>query len=59
MNMNMSPKYIIAFVIAVVSMFGWNAFLVTRDNKMFDAYYTKKAQVCQEMKSFHPDCHVE
>lgn len=57
----MSPKYIAAFVLAVFAMFGWNAFLVIRDNKMFDAYYkqTAKDAHCEQLKVWHPDCKVE
>lgn len=57
----MSPKYIAAFVLAVFAMFGWNAFLVIRDNKMFDAYYkqTAKDAYCEQLKVWHPDCKVE
>lgn len=56
--MNLPPRYIAAFTLLVFGMFGWNAFLIVRDNKMFDAYEQKQrqAQICAQMKTFHPDC---
>lgn len=56
--MNLSPKYISFFVLLIFAFFGYHAFLVQRDNKMFDAYYGKMRyhQHCEELKSFHPDC---
>ena len=45
---SLPPKYIAAFVIAFAAMIGWNAFLVVRDNKLFDAYYQQKAQIEQQ-----------
>jgi len=42
-------------------MLGWQAFLITRDNKMFKSYYqeTPKEQYCAQLKVWHPDCKVE
>jgi len=57
--MNLSPKYIAAFVIAFAAMIGWNAFLIQRDNKLFDAVYNQKEQVCAQLNTWHPDCKVE
>jgi hypothetical protein len=37
-------------------MFGWNAFLIVRDNKLFDAYDAKQKQYCEQLKVWHPDC---
>jgi len=42
--------------LAFAAILGWNVFLIQRDNRMFDAYKNRHQQVCQEMKSFHPDC---
>jgi len=36
--MNLSPKYIAAFTLGFFFIIGWNAFLITRDNKMFNEY---------------------
>jgi len=43
------------------AVLGWNAFLIVRDNKMFDAYYgkTQHQQYCEQLKTWHPDCKVE
>jgi hypothetical protein len=57
--MNLSARYIVAFTLLFFGMISWNAFLVVRDNKMFEGYKKHQAQICQEMKSFHPDCHIE
>jgi len=56
--MNLSARYVAAFTLLIFGMFGWNAFLIVRDNKMFDAYdhQQRRAQICAHMKSFHPDC---
>ena len=48
------------YVTLVVSVIvGWNLFLIQRDNKMFEGYKNRQAQICEQMKSFHPDCHIE
>lgn len=56
---NLPPKYIAAFVIAFAAMIGWNAFLIQRDNKMFDSYDNPKEKACAQIKVWHPDCHLE
>ena len=57
----MNHKYIITFVLMFAAVLGWNAFLIVRDNKMFDAYYgkTQHQQYCEQLKTWHPDCKVE
>jgi len=54
-------KYYLTFTILFGAMLGWQAFLITRDNKMFKSYYreTPKEQYCAELKVWHPDCKVE
>jgi hypothetical protein len=52
-------KYYLFFTLAFGAMLGWNAFLIQRDNKMFESYKNRQAQICEQMKSFHPDCHIE
>ena len=37
----MKSKYIAYAVIVAIFMIGYNAFLVQRDQKMYDAYYCK------------------
>lgn len=54
--MNLPARYVATFTLLVIAMFGWNAFLIVRDNKMFEGYKQRQAQVCAQMKSFHPDC---
>jgi len=58
----MSVKYIATFTLLFAAMMGWQAFLVVRDNKMFDAYYgnlTPKEQFCKQQAGWHPDCKIE
>jgi len=43
--MNLPPKYIFTFVVFLIAFFGYNAWLIQRDAKMFDAYYGKYEQV--------------
>jgi hypothetical protein len=52
-------KYYLFFTLAFGAILGWNVFLIQRDNKMFEGYKNRQAQICEQMKSFHPDCHVE
>lgn len=40
--MTFPPKYIAAFVFVMVAFFGYNAWLIQRDTKMFDAYYGQR-----------------
>jgi hypothetical protein len=37
--MNLSPKYVFVGVVFLIVFFGYNAFLIQRDQKLFDAYY--------------------
>jgi hypothetical protein len=57
--MNLSPKYILVFFLFIVSFFGYNAWLIQRDNKLFDAYKNRQQQYCEQLKEFHPDCKIE
>lgn len=60
--MNYQEKKIIGLLITgIVVIFGWNYFLIQRDNKLFDAYYkqTAKSAYCEQLKVWHPDCKVE
>jgi hypothetical protein len=45
--------------LAFIAILGWNAFLIKRDDEMFSKYKNRQQQVCEQMKSFHPDCHIE
>ena len=50
----------ITFVfLGIIGILGWNAWAIQRDDKMFDAYKNRHQQICEQMKSFHPDCHIE
>ena len=35
-------KYLIATVIGVVAIIGWNVFCIQRDDKMYKAYYKQQ-----------------
>ncbi len=39
----MNLKYISLFFLAIGVIFGWNAFLIQRDQKLFDAHYHQQA----------------
>jgi hypothetical protein len=39
----MNLKYISFSIIAIGVIVGWNAFLIQRDQKLFDAYYHQQA----------------
>jgi len=45
--------------IGFAAILGWNAFLIVRDNQMFEGYKNRHERICEQMKSFHPDCHIE
>lgn len=50
-------KYYFCIILAVTAIFGWNVFLIQRDNKMFDAYEQRQQQICEQLgKDWHPDC---
>jgi len=57
--MNLPPKYIITFALLFVAMGAWQVFLIQRDDKMFSAYKNRQQQICEQIKSFSPDCHIE
>ena len=64
-------KYLIATVLGVVAIVGWNVFLVQRDDKLYKAYYHEKAKAerlasmnqhqkfCASQSGWHPDCNME
>ena len=39
----MKKKHIVAGLIGLAVILGWNIFLIQRDDKMYDAYYRSKA----------------
>ena len=39
----MNKKHIIAGLIGLAVILGWNIFLIQRDEKLYDAYYRSKA----------------
>lgn len=57
----MKPKYFAYGMIAFLAVVGWNAFLIQRDAKLFEAYNqpTPKERYCQQQAQWHPDCNVE
>ena len=36
-------KYLTAILLGVMTIVGWNVFLIQRDERMYDAYYRSKA----------------
>jgi hypothetical protein len=39
----MTSKEISFIVVAIFAILGWNAFLIQRDNALYDAYYHRQA----------------
>ena len=37
--MSIPPRYILTGVVFLIAFFGYNAFLIQRDQKLYDAYY--------------------
>ena len=37
--MNIPIRYVLTGVVFLIAFFGYNAFLIQRDTKLFDAYY--------------------
>lgn len=52
-------KLYLYFTIGLAAILGWNVFLIQRDNKMFEGYKNRQAQICAQMQEWHPDCKVE
>jgi hypothetical protein len=41
----MKSKEVTYIFLAFIAILGWNAFLIQRDDKLFQAYYHQKAQI--------------
>ena len=56
-----NTKIIFSIVFGLGVIIGWNAFLIQRDQKLFDAYNqpTPKEVYCLQLQKPHPDCNVE
>jgi hypothetical protein len=39
----MKPKYVFAGLVGFVFILGWNAFLIQRDDALYDAHYHRQA----------------
>jgi len=48
-------KYVAAGILGFMVILGWNAFLIKRDQAMFQSAHER---ACQRVKTFHPDCQV-
>jgi hypothetical protein len=48
----MTSKQTSYIFLAFIAILGWNALIIQRDKKMFDAY----DKVCAELPQPHPDC---
>jgi len=43
----MNPKYLIFTISALIVVFGFNAFLIQRDKKLFESYYNGQSEYCK------------
>jgi len=57
----MKSSTVVYVFLAFVAILGYNAFLIKRDQKLFDAYdkLTPHERYCQQQARWHPDCNVE
>ena len=68
----MNFKTITYIFLSLIAIFGWNAFLIQRDQKMFNAYdkaikterlnnpATNSLQKwCNQQANWHPDCNLK
>jgi len=55
----MTSKNITYIFLAFIGILIWNVFLIQRDSQMFNGYKNRQQQICEQIKSFHPDCHIE
>ena len=68
----MNSKSITYIFLAFIAILGWNAFLIQRDQKMFDAYdrqmgverlkYPPTSSLktwCEKQANQHPDCNLK
>ena len=53
----MPERYIIAFILLILTMLGWNVFLIQRDKELFKAYDQRQQEIaCSQLPQPHPDC---
>ena len=52
----MKSSHITFIVFSVIVIFGWNAFLIQRDQKMFAAYDKQVKEFCKQQAGWHPNC---
>jgi len=55
----MNSKSITYIFLAFISVLGWNAFLIQRDQKMFNAYDKQVKEFCKQQVDWHPDCNLK
>ena len=68
----MNSKSIIYIFLAFIAVLGWNAFLIQRDQKMFNSYdkqigierlknrtFNSLKEFCKQQAGWHPDCNLE
>ena len=55
----MNSKSITYIFLAFISVLGWNAFLIQRDQKMFAVYDKQVKEFCKQQADWHPDCNLK
>ena len=52
-------KLYLGVTVAVAFIFGWNVFLIQRDNRMFEGYKHRQQQMCEQIKELNSNCEVK
>jgi len=57
----MKYKYVICAVLGLTFIVGYNAWLIQRDQQLFDPVnqLNQKERFCMQQAKWHPDCNVE
>lgn len=51
--MTTKTKYAAACALGLLAIVGYNAFLIQRDQQLFQSAHER---ACQQVRTFHPDC---
>jgi hypothetical protein len=54
----MNPKYLIFAIFSIIVVFGFNAFLIQRDKKLFESYYNGQPEYCKTIGCENEKLHI-